>query len=51
MLEEELIVFREEHLLHHSKALDHLQQVDDIKVALQLLNTLVDVEIFRIDAF
>ena len=46
MLEEELIILREQHLLYDTKTFDDLEKINDIKISLQLLNSLVQVEVF-----
>ena len=46
MLEKELIVLREQHLLYDAKTFDDLEKINDIEVSLQLLNSLVQVEVF-----
>ena len=46
MLEEELIILREQNLLYYAKTFDDLEEINDIKISLQLLNSLVQVEVF-----
>ena len=46
-LQKEVVVPREKNRSHHTKALDHFEQVDDVKISVQHLRALVQVKVSR----
>ena len=46
-VQQEPAILTEQYLLHHMKALDYVKQIHDVQISLQLLDTLVKVEILQ----